>query len=53
MITIYGDGTRRGTRRLHHAITLSGIKCSVEIVYIIRSIIDEIPPTTLNRMSIQ
>ena len=54
MISIYGEETTESTRQLHHPITLSGgIKNSVELIYIICSIIDEIPPTILNRMSIQ
>ena len=45
MITIYGDETPEGTRRLHHPITLSGIKSGVKKIFIIRSL-DEITPAT-------
>ena len=38
MITIYGDETTQGGARiLRCPITLSGIKCSIKALYIIRS----------------
>ena len=45
MISI--DGVEGTKQLLHHPITLKGIECCKKKIFIIRSIVDEIPSATI------